>query len=157
LEVLLANVEEIAGLFLPRSWTLVRFESGCLFTSEHPVIYINTPEEPVGYGVATAVQIYVPVSVTHGLVLSRPWAGWPNTLVRGTDELARRLNWAVLTFPPSDALLLHPDIDGHPLPSPTVLEQHGYRPWPAVDHGPEMPELWERLVANRERRRAATL
>ena len=153
LDVLLANVDEIAGLLMPRSWTLVRFQTGCLFTSIQPVIYMN-PSGVGGYGVATAEQIYLPVSTMHGLVLSTPWAGWPDALVIGTEELARRLNWAVLSFPTSEELLLHPDIESHPMPGAAVLSRGGRWPWPENAHdGGEMPEYWERLVISRERRR----
>jgi hypothetical protein len=152
LGALLGNVEEIAWLLLPRSWTLVRFATPCLFTSEHPVVYMNRSGH-AGYGVATADQIYLPVSTTHGLVLSTPWAGWPDALVNGSEELARRLNWAVLSLPTSDELLLHPDIDSHPLPRAAVLARGGRWPWPEDDRdGGEMPDYWQRLVERTQRR-----
>ena len=146
---LLGSVEEIAELLLPRSWTLVRFAIPCLFTSEHPVVYMNPSGQP-GYGVATADQIYLPVSTTHGLVLSAPWAGWPDELVIGTEALARRLNWAVLSLPTSEELLLHPDIESHPLPGVSVLARAGRWPWPEDDRdGGEMPDHWQRLIDSR--------
>jgi hypothetical protein len=110
-----------------------------------------------GYGVATAEQIYLPVSTTHSLVLSTPWAGWPDALVTGTEDLARRLNWAVLSFPTSEELLLHPDIESHPLPGADVLSRADRWPWPEDARDGEMPEYWQRLVASRERRRAAAV
>jgi hypothetical protein len=146
LDVLLANVDEIAGLFMARSWTLVRFETPCLFTSVHPLIYINPSGQP-GYGVISAERIYLPVSTTHGLVLCHPWAGWPNALVIGGEELARRLNWAVLSFPASEELLLHPDIASHRLPGAAVLAGGGLWPWSEdARDGERMPKHWERVV-----------
>jgi hypothetical protein len=71
LEVLFGTVEEIAGLLMPRSWTLVRFRTPSLFTSAHPVIFIYMNPALPAYGVAIADQIYLPVSTTHGLA-SRP-------------------------------------------------------------------------------------
>jgi hypothetical protein len=90
---------------------------------ERPSGHGYEPSGQPGYGVATADQIYLPVSTPHGLVLSNPWAGWPDALVNGTEELARRLNWAVLSHPPSEELVLHPDIHSHPLPGAAVLSR----------------------------------
>jgi hypothetical protein len=65
---------------------------------------------------ATADQVYVPVSTTRALLVSHPWSGWPESVVDATAALPRKLNWAMFTLPTSERLLLHPDIDGHPLP-----------------------------------------
>jgi len=150
LDALLSTVDDIAGPLLGRSWTLVRFAEPCLLTSEHPVIYANHTGSRLGYGVATADQIYLPVSPTHGLVLSHPWAGWPDALVNGTPELARRLNWAVLAFPTSDELLAHPDVQCHPLPGAAVLAAAAsHWPWPAAEHsGARMPDWWQRFIGH---------
>jgi hypothetical protein len=71
----------------------------------------------------------MPVSTTAALVLSHPWAGWPESVVHGTEELARRLNWAMLTHPSNRELLLHPDVEHHPLPSPAKLAHDAHWPW----------------------------
>jgi hypothetical protein len=140
LETLLSNVEEIAELLLPRTWTLVSFAQPCLFSSEHPVIYINPSGEPGGYGVVTAEKIYLPLSVTRGLLLSHPWTAWPDAAVRGTDALARRLNLAVMALPTSERLLLHPDVEEHALPGPgDFAEVHS---WP----GEERPLYFDYLL-----------
>jgi len=112
---LLAPIADVADLLLVRTWTLVVFQTPCLFTGEHPVVHINPRGESHGYGVMTAERLYMPVSTTTALVLSHPWAGWPESVVRGTEELARRLNWAMLTHPSNGELLLHPGghEDGH--------------------------------------------
>jgi hypothetical protein len=134
LDTLLPVIDKVGVGLLVRRWTLVRFATPCLFTSEHPIIHM-------------ADQLYMPVSTTHGLLLSHPWADWPTQLVNGTRELARRLNWAVLTSPMSEELLLHPDVASYPLPGAQVLA-HGDRwPWPEEEHGGgEMPKHWRRLL-----------
>jgi hypothetical protein len=118
-------------MLLRRTWTLVVFDEPCLFTGEHPVVHINPSGGTYGYGVATAERLYMPVSTTNALVLSMPWAGWPETVVYGTRELARRLNWAMLMQPANMELLLHPDVGGHPLPSAAALAKDIHWPWGA--------------------------
>lgn len=132
LDTLLANTEEVASYIVERRWTLVCFEEPCLFSSEHPVVFVNPSHEQMGYGVATAEKLYLPVSPTRALVMSLPWASWPECIVHGTDALARRLNWATLTLPTSERLLMHPDVAAHPLPGPTDL--------PAVSGWPDDDE-----------------
>jgi uncharacterized protein DUF4238 len=136
LDPLLANVEEIAAMLERRSWTLVRFPEPWLFAGEHLVIHINPSGHEMGYGVATADQLYAPVSPTHALLMSFPWSRWPEALVNGTRELAERLNWATLIFPTSEQLLMHPDIARYPLPSiGTIAAGEGIWPWPREDSG----------------------
>jgi hypothetical protein len=129
LQPMLATIAPIAEMLLMRTWTLVIFPEPCLFTGEHPVVHINPSGDSLGYGVATAERLYMPVSTTTALVLSHPWAGWSEAVVWGTEELARRLNWAMLTHPANRELLLHPDIKQHPLPSPTELAKDAHWPW----------------------------
>jgi hypothetical protein len=129
LRAMLAPTDEIAELLLKRTWTLVVFPTPCLFTGEHPVVHINPSGEPHGYGVITAERLYMPVSTTNALVLSHPFAGWPEGIVHGTDELARRLNWAMLTQPANLELLLHPNVEHHPLPSLAELSKNAHWPW----------------------------
>ncbi|MEA2362611.1 MAG: hypothetical protein QOD71_1756 [Thermoleophilaceae bacterium] len=116
LETQLATIEDVADVAMKRTWTLVRFDEPCLFTSEHPVIYLNERDHPLAYGMATADQVYLPVSNDHALLMSHPWSDWPEAVVAGTLALARQLNWAMLRFPTSERLLVHPDIRGHPFP-----------------------------------------
>ena len=129
LKPMLATIAPIAEKLLMRTWTLVMFPEPCLFTGEHPVVHINPYGDPRGYGVVTAERLYMPVSTSTALVLSHPWAGWPEAVVHGTEELARRLNWAMLTHPSNRELLLHPDIAQHPLPSPAELAKDAHWPW----------------------------
>ena len=129
LRPMLASIADVAELLLMRNWTLVVFPEPCLFTGGHPVVHINPSGDSHGYGVVTAERLYMPVSPTHALVLSHPWAGWPEGAVHGTEELARRLNWAVLYYPSNRELLLHPDVKRHPLPPPAVLAKDGHWPW----------------------------
>jgi hypothetical protein len=129
LRALLAPIADVADLLLMRTRTLVAFPTPCLFTGEHPVVHINPSGESHGYGVATAERLYMPVSTTTALVLSHPWADWPESVVHGTEELARRLNWAMLTQPSNQELLLHPDVEHHPLPSPAELAHDAHWPW----------------------------
>lgn len=137
LEPTLASIADIAEKLLMRTWTLVFFPETCLFSGEHPVVHITPYAESMGYGVATAERLYMPVSTTTALVLSHPWAGWPEAVVHGTEELARRLNWAMLTHPSNRELLLHPDVAQHPLPSPALLGKDTHWPWgPDPDSAP---------------------
>lgn len=129
LNALLGPVEQVADIIYKRTWTLVRFPEPCLFSGENPVIHINPSGDSTGYGVATAEQLYMPVSTTHALLLSHPWTSWPEARVKGSRELATRLNWAMYTYPPNTELLLHPDVEDHPLPGPGVLATGNPR-WP---------------------------
>jgi hypothetical protein len=129
LQAALSPVADIAGLLLKRTWSLVEFDEPCLFTGEHPVVRINPSGDSGGYGVVTAEQLYMPVSTTNALVLSHPWTAWPEARIYGNAQLAQRLNWAMLTQPSNFELLLHPDVEAHPLPSPTVLLRDPHWPW----------------------------
>ena len=132
LKTLLSTVDEVAELLFRRTFTLVQFEEPCLFTGENPVVHINPSGEDTGFGVVTAEQMYMPVSPIHALVLSHPWAGWPEESVTGTWKLAARLNWFMLIYPNNDELLMHPDVEGHALPGAGHLARG--RPW--------MPRPW---------------
>ncbi len=104
-------------------------DSPCLFTGEHPFVHIDPSGESIGFGVMTAEQLYLPTSPTQAVVLSHPWTSWPEAPVEGTMEMATRLNWAMLTHPSNEELLLHPDVPGHPLPSPGLLARNSVWPW----------------------------
>lgn len=152
LNAALSSVEEIAEILLKRTWTLVVFPEPCLFSGEHPVVHINPSGDDLGYGVMTAERLYMPVSTTVALVLSHPWAGWQEEVVHEGEGLARRLNWAMLTHPSNNELLLHPDICKHPLPSVLDLMRGVRWPWgpdPASAH----PLGW-RYAAEAQARRA---
>ena len=41
LQAMFSSVQEIAEVIYKRTWTLVRFDSPCLFTGEHPFVHIN--------------------------------------------------------------------------------------------------------------------
>jgi Protein of unknown function (DUF4238) len=56
LQAMFSSVQEIAEIVDRRTWTLVRFDSPCLFTGEHPFVHINPSGESFGFGVATAEQ-----------------------------------------------------------------------------------------------------
>lgn len=128
LNALLDPIDEMAELLAKRTWTLVSFEEPCLFSGEHPVVHVTGSEG--GYGVATAEQFHFPVSSTRTLLLSHPWSSWPQGSVRGSRELATRLNWATYVHPANGELLTHPEIAHHPLPSLDVLSRGGlYWPW----------------------------
>jgi hypothetical protein len=70
----------------------------------------------------------LPTSPTQAVVLSHPWTNWPEEPVEGTMELATRLNWAMMSHPSNEELLLHPDVPSHLLPSPTMLARDST--WP---------------------------
>jgi Protein of unknown function (DUF4238) len=139
LQSMLSSVQEIAEIIDMRTWTLARFDSPCLFTGEHPFVHINPSGDSLGFGVATAEQLYLPTSPTQAVVLSHPWTSWPEGRVDGTIELATRLNWAMLSHPSNQELLLHPDVPEHPLPSPALLAINDVWPWgadPEASRGP---------------------
>jgi hypothetical protein len=129
LRATLSSIADVADLLLKRTWTLAVFLQPCLFTGEHPVVHINPSGASYGYGAVTAERLYMPASTTNALVLSHPWPGWPEAVVHGTDELARRLNWAMFTHPSNLQLLLHPDVEQHPLPSVAELSKDAHWPW----------------------------
>ena len=139
LQSMLSSVQEIAEIIDMRTWTPARFDSPCLFTGEHPFVHINPSGDSLGFGVATAEQLYLPTSPTQALVLSHPWTSSPDGRVDGTIELATRLNWAMLSHPSNQELLLHLDVPSHPLPSPTLLARNDVWPWgadPEASRGP---------------------
>jgi hypothetical protein len=144
LNTLLSNVEDVAELLFTRTWTFVRFDAPCLFTAENPVVHINPSGQSMGYGVATAERMYMPISPTRALVLSQPWTPWPDDLVDGTPELARRLNWAMLSYPSNRELLLHPDVVAHALPGPGTLA--GGEAWPWGPDPESKPPLFMEYV-----------
>ena len=119
LSALLDGVDEYAEMLLRRTWTLVSLSEPMLFTGEHPVVHV--PGREGSYGIATAEHFHFPVSTTRSLVLSHPWGGWSAGRVRGTVALAEQLNWATLEHPANAELLLHPDVESHPLPRPGQL------------------------------------
>lgn len=151
LKVALGPGPEIAGYLAQRTWTFVQFEQPCLLTAENPVVHINPSGETPGYGVATAEQMYLPVSPTQGLLLSHPWSDWPPARVNGSRSLAERLNWSVLCEPNNRRFLLHPDTDSHPLPGPTLLHDGAWWPWGA-DPNAEPPAYMEYLARAKQRR-----
>lgn len=129
LDALLGSIDEMAELLSRRTWSLVTFDEPCLFTGEHPVVHVTGARG--GYGVATAEQFHFPVTPTRTLLLSHPWTSWPEGRVRGTRELAIRLNWATFVHPANNELMTHPDLTAHPLPSVEVLQRGGLVwPWP---------------------------
>lgn len=139
LQAMFSSVQEIAEILDMRTWTLARFSAPCLFTGEHPFVHINPSGDSLGFGVATAEQLYLPTSPTQAVVLSHPWTSWPETRVEGTTGLATRLNWAMLSHPSNEELLLHPDVPVHPLPSPALLARNSWWPWgedPEAKRGP---------------------
>jgi hypothetical protein len=127
LETLLSPIDEVAELLAKRTWTLVTFDEPCLFTGEHPLVHITGASG--GYGAVTAEQFHFPISPIRTLLLSHPWTSWPEGRVRGTRELAKRLNWATFVHPANSELLNHPEVSAHPLPSVDVLERGGLL-WP---------------------------
>jgi phosphoribosyl-dephospho-CoA transferase len=139
LQAMFSSVQEIAELLDKRTWTLARFSSPCLFTGEHPFVHINPSGESLGFGVITAEQLYLPTSPTQAVLLSHPWTSWPDARVEGATELATRLNWAMLTHPSNEELLLHPNVPSHPLPPPSLFARNGVWPWgedPEAKRGP---------------------
>ena len=49
--------------------------------------------------------------------------------MRGTRELATRLNWATFVHPANGELLAHPGVSAHPLPGVGLLWRRGLT-WP---------------------------
>lgn len=129
IQTLLANQSEVAEMLERRTFTVVEFEDDVLFTGECPVVHINPSGQSMGYGVATAERMYMPISPRLALVLSAPWAGWPEGSVQGTPELAKRLNWAMYSYPSNGWILKRPDVEQHPLPGVAELLRDFHWPW----------------------------
>ena len=120
------SVEETTFAFMAMTWRLLRFDAPCLFSSEHPISYWRSHHNgcsPVGIGPMTADEIRFPLSPTRALVLTPPEPGrkmFDRSQNEGacdpTTTAARVLNWGTLTSPPSQRLLLSPDVQHHPLP-----------------------------------------
>lgn len=89
---------------------------------------VDTAPESPDRSLAEPQQLYLPTSPTQAVVLSHPWTSWPEARVKGTMELATRLNWAMLSHPSNEELLLHPEAPSHPLPSPALLARNSV--WP---------------------------
>lgn len=129
IQTLLANQNDVAEMLEKRTFTVVQFEQDSLFTGECPVVHINPSGRSTGFGVATAERMYLPVSPRVALVLSLPWAEWPEGSVIGTPELAKRLNWAMFAYPNNRKLLRHPDVDQYPIPGVSELTEDFHWPW----------------------------
>jgi hypothetical protein len=121
-----AHLPEMTLALMAMTWRLVIFPDPCLFSSEHPISYWREPssmDAMCGIGLATADEVRLPISLTRALVLTPPESGrklfdvseQERTYV-GDEVAARRLNWGTLSFPPSERLLLSPDMAQHPLP-----------------------------------------
>lgn len=123
LQGLFSSVNEMADLLARRTWTLVTFGEPCLFTGEHPFVHVTAARG--GYGVATAERFHLPISPTRSLVLSHPWTHWPEGKARGSRGLAVRLNWATFIHPANKELLMHPEVEWHPLPAIALLDRGG--------------------------------
>lgn len=106
-------------------WTLIEFDEPCLLSSEHPILLLAVHASPMPVGLGTADAIYVPLSPTHGLSLSRPgvivhaFRQARDRTISGTHSLAAKLNYRTLTSPLSDKLPTAIDTPNHPLPATT--------------------------------------
>lgn len=154
LETLLSPIAEVAELLARRTWTLVTFDEPCLFTGEHPFAHVTGASG--GFGAVTAEQFHFPISPTRTLLLSHPWTNWPEGRVRGTRELAIRLNWATFVHPANAELLTHPEVSDHPLPSVAVLQRGGIS-WPWREDPDVTPPPSMDLLAQRQHREAELL
>src|SRR5215211_7126599 len=91
----------------------------------------------------------MPVSPWPALVLSHPWTSWQEAAVPGATELARRLNWAMLSYPSNRELLLHPDVEHHPLAGAALLAAGS--PWPWGPDPESAPPMFMHYVSRRPR------
>jgi hypothetical protein len=78
----------------------------------------------------TADEVRLPIGPWSALVLTPPEFGREpfdrsrsERTYRGDITTAQRLNWGTLSFPPSERLLLAPNLKTHPLPV-TVAQMH---------------------------------
>jgi Protein of unknown function (DUF4238) len=129
IEMSFVAFDEMTFMFMVMTWQLVVFDEPCLFTSEHPVTYWRGPSSANAYafygiGPATSDEVRMPISPTRALVLTPPELGRKpfdrsehHHTYPGDRAAAKRLNWGTLTFPPSERLLLCPDVEQHPLPA----------------------------------------
>jgi hypothetical protein len=126
-EMSFAHLEEMTFVLMAMTWRLVVFPEPWLFSSEHPLTYLRKPslmDRMYGIGPMTADEVRLPISPMRALVLTPPEPGRKlfdksehERAYVGDEPAARRLNWGTLTFPPSDRLLLSPDVAQHALPA----------------------------------------
>jgi hypothetical protein len=125
-EMSFAHHEKMTFLVMAMTWRLIVFPEPCLFSSEHPISYWREPspaDRMLGIGPATADEVRLPISPTRALVLTPPEPGRKPFDISeheheyaGDQMAAERFNWGTLSFPPSERLLLSPEIAQHPLP-----------------------------------------
>ena len=128
-QTLMSHQHEVAEMLEMRTFTVVEFDDDSLFTGEFPFVHINPSGQTMGYGVATAERLYLPVSPRVAIVLSHPWSGWPEGIVNGDAGLAKRLNWAMYSHPNNRQILQHPDTGQFPMPTIFELGKSLHWPW----------------------------
>jgi hypothetical protein len=128
-----AHLEKLTFVLMAMTWRLIVFDEPCLFSSEHPLSYwreSSPTDGGDGIGLVTADEVRLPIGPWSALVLTPPEFGREpfdrsrsERTYRGDITTAQRLNWGTLSFPPSERLLLAPNLKTHPLPV-TVAQMH---------------------------------
>lgn len=112
--------DAVMALFLSRYWTLVRFDTPCLITSDAPVSLNDVHDELREWGFQNAPSVSLPLNRTTALVLGAVYPcqsegeteallnGAFDREVEGNEAWARRLN-ARTVHNAEDELYYHPD------------------------------------------------
>jgi hypothetical protein len=99
-QMMLRQVPKIGSLLLSMQWTLLRFGSARLLTSDHPVVPVEIGDDPAAprdgiprSGFANVGELRFPVSPRHALLLC--WADEGDADLRGHPQQARIINHSV--------------------------------------------------------------
>jgi hypothetical protein len=125
-EMSFVALQDLTFIFFSMRWRLVCFREPLLFSSEHPISYWQHPTRRgpmVPPAAVTAEEVRFPLSPTRALVLTPGGPRSDERSYEGTVAGAARLNWGTLSFPPSERLLLSPDVARHPLPGAAELRK----------------------------------
>lgn len=123
-EMMLSPMKDLAEIIIRFGWQVVRFDRPCLLTSEEPISFWRRPTEfnlVRGLGLATSDEVRMPLDPQTALVLTHPELGFPDRTGSGSQRAAGWMNFSTWAFRPSRPLVLCPDIERHPLPTPGDL------------------------------------
>ncbi|MGB7587818.1 MAG: DUF4238 domain-containing protein [Solirubrobacterales bacterium] len=124
-ELMLSPIRDLAEIFFRFGWQVVRFDQPCLVSSEEPISYWRPPSESLmfrGIGPATSDEVRLPLSPVVALVLTHPELGFKDRVGYGGPRAAAWLNYSTWAHRPNQPLVICPDIEHHPLPTPGELD-----------------------------------
>ena len=137
-ELMLSPIRDLAEIFFRFGWQVVHFSQPCLLSAEEPISYWRSPSEAMmfrGIGPMSSDEVRLPLSPVAALVLTHPRFGSTNRVGRGEPRAAAWLNYSTWMHRPKQPLVVCPDIEGHPFPTPGELGGTSY-PERAFTPGP---------------------